>query len=89
MEIYEEKQDQKLVPVYKLIFLNFSSITKNLRSSLQRSYKHFRGFPRSVEDAFLTAIKQGKYFLRVVMKNFEFKINACMHNTITQAIALI
>ena len=60
VEIYKEKQDQKrLVPIHKLMCLNFSSITKilrlfRLRLSLERSFKHFRCFQRSLEDAFLT-----------------------------------
>ena len=59
VEIYKEKQDQRLVPIHKLMRLNFSSITKilclfRLRLSLERSFKHFRCFQRSLEDAFLT-----------------------------------
>ena len=61
MEIYKKNRtgDQKLVPIYKLICLDGFSIAKilrrfRLRFSLEGSFKHFRCFPRSVEDVFLT-----------------------------------
>ena len=55
---HKEKQNQKSVPTSKLMCLK-SSITKisrrfRLRLSLERSFQHFRCFPRSMEDAFLT-----------------------------------
>ena len=53
MEIYKEKQDQKLVLVYKLIYLKLLR-PFHLRLSLERSFKYFGCFPPTVEDAFLT-----------------------------------
>ena len=61
MGIYKEKQDQKLVPIYKFICLNFLVHCKNF-TPIPFTFKLeriFFNFPRSVEDA-VSAYKRGQ-----------------------------
>ena len=90
MEICKEKKDQKLVVFIKL-YLFFhgktftpTSVTLEIKITdvLNPYFGAFHGLSSGLDWSIWVVKKAGKRFFSI--RNFEFKLNGCMHNTINE-----